>query len=308
MATPAVSVIIPVYNGERFLREAIESVLAQTFRSYEIVCVDDGSTDGSKNILKEYATRLRVIEQANAGQSAARNVSAMQSRGAYLAFLDQDDCWYPDKLSRQVAVLDRQPDVVVVHCNVDTMDEDGRTMRVGQTVADLTSSLDSPLGRLIEEPLILPSAMMVRRECFERAGMFDSELRGFEDYDLVARLKRHGRCVLIEESGLRYRVHENGFNRAWGLRIIRSRERFLLRMKRVYAGMPKKQSLVSLMLGECYSDWGKALLQEHRAREARAMFVKSLKADPLKFRTWSRLIRSFTSAGTTGATSKSSCD
>jgi GT2 family glycosyltransferase len=225
-----------------------------------------------------------------------------------VSFLDQDDCWYPEKLERQVAILHQAPDAVLVHCNVDTMDGEGWTLRVGQTGAELASSLASPLGRLLDEPLILPSAMMVRKEALERVGMFDVELRGFEDYDLVAHLKRHGRCVFIKESGLRYRVHGEGFNRVGGIRIIRSRERFLLRMKTLYAGIAAKEALVNLMLGECYSDWGKMLMAEYRQPEARRMLVKSLRADPMKFRTWSRFARTFIPGDKPRAVSKSSCD
>jgi len=119
---PLVSVVIPVYNGERFLRESLESVVAQTFQDYEIVCVDDGSTDGSCALLKQYGARVRVIQQANAGQSAARNVGVRQATGGFVAFLDQDDRWYPSKLAQQVTVLSAEPDVAMVHCNYDRMD------------------------------------------------------------------------------------------------------------------------------------------------------------------------------------------
>ena len=88
-----VTVVIPVYNGGRYLRESIDSVLAQTFHDYEIVCVDDGSTDDSPVLLQEYGARLRVVRQENSGQSAARNVGVKLARGEYIALLDQDDVW-----------------------------------------------------------------------------------------------------------------------------------------------------------------------------------------------------------------------
>src|SRR5215510_13638387 len=231
---PLVSVVIPIYNGERFLRESLESVLAQTFQDYEIVCVDDGSMDGSCALLKQYGARVRVIQLANAGQSAARNVGVRQASGGFVAFLDQDDRWYPSKLAQQVTVLSAEPDVVMVHCNYDRIDGDGRVLVAGAALVERASALASPLGRLIGEALVFPSAMMVRRDVFQGVGGFDPELRGFEDFDLIARLKQQGRLVLLRESGMAYRLHAGGFTRAGGIGVIRSRERFLIRMRMLY--------------------------------------------------------------------------
>ena len=149
-----VTVVIPVYNGGRYLRESIDSVLAQTFHDYEIVCVDDGSTDDSPVLLQEYGQRLRVVRQENSGQSAARNVGVKLARGEYIAFLDQDDVWYPSKVQNQVAVLDAEPDVVLVHCNFDRIDERGRMLERGAGMIERTSALGSSMGQLIGEALI----------------------------------------------------------------------------------------------------------------------------------------------------------
>lgn len=286
-----VSVVIPVYNGERFLKESLESVFAQTFQDYEIVCVDDGSTDGSLALLQQYGSRVRVISQANAGQSAARNAGVRQATGAFVAFLDQDDLWYPAKLAQQVAVLNAEPDVVVVHCNYNRMDGDGRALVTGAALAELASALASPLGRLIGEALVFPSAMMVRRDVFQRVGGFDSELQGFEDFDLIARLKQQGRFVLLHESGMAYRLHAGGFTRAGGIGIIRSRERFLIRMRMLYAEDHEKEILIKQMLADCYSDWGMHEAKEGQPRKGRVKLIQALQQDPWKFRTYSRLVR-----------------
>ena len=288
---PLVSVVIPVYNGERFLRESLESVFAQTFQDYEIVCVDDGSTDGSCALLKQYDERLRVIQQANAGQSAARNVGVRQATGSFVAFLDQDDRWYPSKLVQQVAVLSAEPDVVLVHCNYDRMDGDGRVLVARAALVERASALASPLGRLIGEALVFPSAMMVRRDVFQRVGGFDPELRGFEDFDLIARLIRQGRFVLLNESGMAYRLHAGGFSRAGKMGVIRSRERFLIRMRALYAEDHEKDMLIKKMLADCYSDWGMHDAKEGQPRKGWVKLIQALRQDPLKFRTYSRLLR-----------------
>ena len=288
---PLVSVVIPVYNGERFLKESLESVFAQTFQDYEIVCVDDGSTDGSIALLQQYGSRVRVISQANVGQSAARNAGVRQATGAFVAFLDQDDLWYPAKLAQQVAVLNAEPDVVVVHCNYNRMDGDGRVLVTGAALAERASALASPLGCLIGEALVFPSAMMVRRDVFHLVDGFDPELRGFEDFDLIARLKQQGRFVLLHESGMAYRLHAGGFTRAGGIGVIRSRERFLFRMRKLYAEDHEKEILIKQMLADCYSDWGMHEAKEGQPRKGRGKLIQALQQDPWKFRTYSRLVR-----------------
>lgn len=288
---PIVSVVIPVYNGERFLRESLESVFAQTFRDYEVICVDDGSTDGSFALLRKYGERVRVVQQTNEGQSAARNAGVRLARGEYIAFLDQDDRWYPSKLEQQVAVLQAEPDVVLVHCNYDRVDGEGRVLQAGAALAERASALASPLGCLIGEALIFPSSMMVRRDVFQRVGGFTPELRGYEDFDLMARLKPHGRFVLLNESGMSYRLHDGGFSRAGGMGVIRSRERFLIRMRDLYMGDRAKEALITRMLADCYSDWGMHEARGGNRREGREKLIRSLRQNPWKFRTYSRLVR-----------------
>ena len=291
---PKVSIVIPVYNGERFLREALDSVFAQTFQDFEVICVDDGSTDGSLAIIRKYGEMIAVLRQRNAGGSAARNAGVAQAAAPYVAFLDQDDRWYPHKLERQVSVMEMESDVVLVLCNSDRMDAEGRMLQLGATLAERATLLDSPLGRLMEEDQLLSSAILVRREAFERAGEYDSELRGFEDFDLCARLKRQGRFVFLEESGMCYRVHAGGFGQVTGGPIIvRSRERFLLKMKDLHVDDPAKKELIRVMLAECYSDWGMNEVRMGNFSEGRRMLRRSLVHNPLKFRTYSRFIRSF---------------
>lgn len=290
---PTVSVVIPIYNGKCYLKEAIESVIVQTFTDYEIICVDDGSTDDSLGILAGYGEKVRLIRQANAGQGAARNAGVHSANGKYIAFLDQDDRWYPHKLADQVAAFERARDAVVVYSNSDRMDTNGRLVQTGATEAERSSALASPLGRLIGEGLVLPSSMLVRKDAFERAGGFDPQLRGFEDFDLCARLKQLGPFVFLKESGLSYRIHPEGFSQTGGMAVIRSRERFLLRMQNLYAGQREKQRIIRSMLADCYSDWGREDMKSGHPRESRSMLMRSLGCNPLKVRTYLRFLRTF---------------
>jgi glycosyltransferase involved in cell wall biosynthesis len=288
-----VTVVIPVFNGERYIHTALNSVFAQTYRDYEIICVDDGSTDGSATLLKQYGERIRIVGQRNAGQSAARNVGVSQARGEYIAFLDQDDLWYPSKIKAQVAVLDDQPDVVLVHCDFDRIDARGDILQQGVGMSERASALVSAMGQLIDEALIFPSAMMIRKNAYNRIGGFDHGLRGFEDFDLIARLKQEGQFVMVPERGMAWRFHGEGFNRTGGIDVIRSRERFLNRMQELYAKNRTKETIVKSMLADCYSDWGILEVRRGKTRQGRVKLMQSLRCNPTKFRTYSRLLRSF---------------
>lgn len=111
MKQPLISCIVPVYNGELYLREAIDSILAQTYRPLEIIVVDDGSTDATPDVVAGYGDRLRYIRQPNAGPGAARNHGLNLAQGEFIAFLDADDLWHPDKLARQMTRFLNRPDL-----------------------------------------------------------------------------------------------------------------------------------------------------------------------------------------------------
>jgi glycosyltransferase involved in cell wall biosynthesis len=286
-----VSVVLPIYNGVNFIRESLNSVLAQTFHDYEIICVDDGSTDDSLAMLDEYREHVTVLRQANAGQSAARDTGVRHASSPYVAFLDQDDRWYPWKLKQQVRAMASDPKAVLVHCNSDRMNAEGQVVQRGATLEEHPRAMESPLGRLLGEGLILPSAMLVRRDAFERVGGFDHELRGYEDFDLCARLKQEGRFVFLDEPGMCYRVHPEGSSRA-GQVVIRSRERFLMNMMKLYAADESKSRILFALLAECYSDWGMDQIRAGNFRDAQTMLFRSLQCNPIKLRTYCRLLRS----------------
>lgn len=187
---PRVSVIIPTYNRPDFLREALASVLAQTYQESEIIVVDDGSSpaarDATRQVIEEYArTRpIRSIFQPNQGVSAARNRGVTVSQGRLLAFLDSDDVWQPEKLARQVALFDAQPAAQI--CQTEET-----WIRHGVRV-NPHNKHRKPHGDIFVRSLALclvsPSAVMLRRELFERMGGFDTQLPVCEDYDLWLRI------------------------------------------------------------------------------------------------------------------------
>ena len=197
-----------------------------------------------------------------------------------------------EELEHQMAAFQDDPGAVLVYSNSDRMDENSRLTEVGATLSERPSALASPLGRLIEEGLVLPSSMLVRRDAFEQAGGFDAHLRGFEDFDLSARLKQAGRFIFLEQPALCYRVHQKGFSTRGGIAIIRSRERFLLRMQELYAGRRDKQRLINAMLTRLLFRLGHGRNEVQKAT-ARSLFMRSIRYNPIKGRTYIRCLRTF---------------
>ena len=216
---PQVSVVIPVYNAIKFLRETLGHVFAQTFKDYEVVVVDDGSTDNSVSVVEEiaerYARPVRIISQANQGAAAARNTGARAAQGQYLAFLDADDIWYPQKLGREVEVLEKGQGAIMAWSNWDVVDGVGRMVDSGFPAHQLTSCDDTPLTKLLgkETRCVHLSAMLVHRTVFEQIGGFDPDVFPIEDYDLSFRLFNFGHCVFLKENLAAYRNHPEGVSK-----------------------------------------------------------------------------------------------
>ena len=194
---PTISVIVPVYKGERFLADALDSVAAQTYAPLETIVVDDGSPDASAEIA---AARpgVRLVRQSNQGVAAARNAGLAAARGELLAFLDQDDEWLPGKLARQVAHLLEHPDVAIVLTHMHhVLVED--TPRPGWFRPDWLSE---------PQQGFTPSVWLVRREAFELVGAFDTGYEVACDSDWLARAKDAGlRQAMLEDALVRWRVH-----------------------------------------------------------------------------------------------------
>jgi glycosyltransferase involved in cell wall biosynthesis len=191
-----VSAVIPVYNGEAYVARAVDSVLGQTYAPVEALVVDDGSTDGTPGVLAGYGDRVRVLRQANQGLSAARNAGIAAARGEWVALLDADDRWLPEKLARQVALMRAAPEVGF--CSTEALLEDERGEVVGRWACP---GVDGDVLRTIfARNAAIPgsgSGVLVRRDLFARAGTFDTRLVSLEDIDMWLRLAAHAayRCV-----------------------------------------------------------------------------------------------------------------
>lgn len=203
-----VAVIMPAFNAEALIGEAISSVVAQTFADWRLVVVDDGSSDGTVSVARSHADRrVQVIETEHRGlPAAARNVGIAASTSDYVAFLDADDVWYPAKLERQVALLEERPDVGVVYCLADGI-RDG----VRSPVESETPEGDI-FERLVHGNPIHNSSVVVRRALLESMGALDEDprLRGTEDYELWLRLSLVTRFACAYERLVAYRATPGG--------------------------------------------------------------------------------------------------
>ncbi|MGA9534979.1 MAG: glycosyltransferase [Desulfobacterales bacterium] len=184
MVSHTVSVIIPTYNRGWIVRDAIDSVLGQAYADFELIVVDDGSSDRTPPILDAYGDRLRVIRQANQGVSTARNRGIGESSGTLIALLDSDDIWLPKKLAVQVDFFKRNPAALI--CQTEEIwIRNGLRVNPGKRHRKPSGMI---FERSLELCLVSPSAVMVRRELFEKVGLFDESLPACEDYDLWLRV------------------------------------------------------------------------------------------------------------------------
>ena len=216
-----VSVIIPTHNRAPWVTEAVASVLAQTYRDFELFVVDDGSTDGTLSALASFGGDIKVFPQeVRRGVSAARNRGAAAATGDWLAFLDSDDLWLPDKLARQVEYLKGHPDLVICQTG-ETWIRNGVRVNPPETCRKVGGDIFLPS---LKRCLVSPSAVMLHRRLFEDLGGFDESLPAAEDYDLWLRVAwRHPVGLVPEPLVMKRGGHADQLSRQWGLDRFRIR-------------------------------------------------------------------------------------
>ena len=221
-----VSVIIPAYNRARLLPEAVNSVLAQTYQDFELIVIDDGSTDDTPEVARAFPPSVKYFRQANAGLSAVRNRGVELTKGDYIVFLDSDDALLDHALEKGVAFLDQHPEVAFCHGQVYTIDENSRPLRLrrprGPKRTCVRDGREEIAHLLLFRNIIGPSATFVRRSCLEKAGPFNTALSSFEDWDMWVRLaKRYAVGHLAEPVAL-YRVHSQSITARFDVESVKS--------------------------------------------------------------------------------------
>lgn len=296
---PKVSVVVPVFNGERFIKDSIDSVLNQTFRDIEIIVVDDGSTDRTAEIVRGYGCKLIYRYQHNQGADIAYNVGISMASGEYVAFLDHDDRWYPEKVETQVSILNRCPDIGLTYSELDGIDEFGTRIEQKTWVqrrrvkSDILTNFRAVLKRQL--PVALPSAMMVRRGVLKSVGGFDESLApgggGHADSELFILAGVVSQIYFVVRPLAQYRVHNwQGSHQ----RREEIRNNYIILLDGLWnrwKNCPEDRALLIPLYGYYWSRRGKDAYRRKDLESARQCLVASLRYRPFYFPTWIRLLR-----------------
>jgi glycosyltransferase involved in cell wall biosynthesis len=268
---PRVTVAVPAYNAARFIGETLDSIAAQSFHDHEVIVVDDGSSDGTAELV-EARGDVRLLRRANGGPAAARTDAIRHGSGELIALVDADDLWEPEKLARQVEALDGDPGLLLVGTAARTFG--------GPTPPDEAPAEGRVTERLIEVDFLTTSSVMFRRSAFEQAGGFDTtrELISVEDYDLWLRMSLLGRFGFVDEVLVRRRWHESNLS-ADHLELSRRALRVIEKFETVPGSEPYRQA-TARRKGQLSYLVGRALLSRGEGREGRAALKRARAFDP----------------------------
>jgi len=290
-SNPKVSIIIPVYNGEKYITYAIESALAQTYRNFEIIVVDDGSTDGSYEKIKPFLPFVKYIFQENQGVAAARNTAIKHSSGELIAFLDQDDLWLPEKLELQVDYLLHNPDVGLVHSNMSYINEEGKPTKRDSVFPFPTNLSGSCFPELFIRNQIAILTVLLRRDCLDKMGFFNEQFSSLDDYELWLRVSRYFLIGYIDLFLASYRLHGSNTHRNW-LAITLTRlkviESLLGKHPEIRSELGKKT--VSDKLFKLYYEVAQQYCNQNEHKSGIEYWKKAIKVHPTKLALYFKVI------------------
>ena len=294
MKPVVVSVVMPVYNTQRYLARAIESILGQTLQEFELIIIDDGSTDRSKQILEAYARRdgrIRLISRENKGISYTRNEGVNLAQSELIAVMDSDDIAHSHRLEMQCEYMSRHADCVALGSRVELIDAEGNAIREWSSEiehAEIESAhLDGRSGAMCNPVTI------VRREALQGVGGYDEELAGAEDFDLFLKLGEIGLLHNLPMVLLKYRQHVNSFG--YDNRILQ-RQRMEIALRRAYARRGLKTPehlryrLNARSLGEIHRKWAWWALRAGNVATARKHALASLGTEPFSKQSWKSFV------------------
>jgi glycosyltransferase involved in cell wall biosynthesis len=292
-SSPAVSVVIAAYNGARWIAETLDSVLAQTFRNFEVVVVDDGSSDETPSVVAGYGSRVRCLRRENGGQPSARNFGIRAARGLYIAFVDADDLWLPEKLQLQMELLSKHPDLAWVYSDAIVFDgENGKELYKISDVAHLYE------GDILRPLLILdfiPSPTpVIRRDVFATVGYFDEspDLRIGEDWNMWLRIAAKYQVRFVNRPLAKYRAHsESMFESTDFQYAFRSTWKMI---ENAVARDPQKLSdLRERALAVMCVRTAGGMLKRGERQGARAMITRAMKLYPYDANSWAYWLGTF---------------
>lgn len=279
MKSPIVSVIIPTFNYDKFIGEALKSVFEQTLKDFEIIVIDDGSTDNTKEIVESFGEKVRYFYQPRKGPASARNKGIRESKGVFVAFLDADDVWLPTKLEKQVNLFGDNPRLGMALTDNFLFDEAGiyrdyvnkkRYLLTGDVVANI----------FINSGVVTPT-VMVRRDVFDKVGLFEENLYIAEDDNMWIRIAVEYEVGIVDESLAKIRDHRGRTMRVSD-KLIESVEQNIELLSNKYG--PKVASqikpLAAHKYNQIYFSQGYGQFEQGNYKQARGLFKKALKVNP----------------------------
>ena len=280
-----VSVILPTYNCAHFLSESVGSILLQTYNPYEVIVVDDGSTDNTKEVLNPFMHRIKYIKlEQNKGLPAARNIGIQSAQGKYIAFIDADDLWLPEKLQTDIEYFGKHPDISMIYSKHMNIDDKGR-------VLDGCTKKRLPSGNIFiqlfsEQNFIIPSSVVVQKEVFETTGLFDEQLFNCQDWDMWLRIAFYFKVAGINKQLVKYRHNPHSLSKNRN-NVLKYQKQVIDKTYNTFkdraCGINEK--LYKKRLASHFAKVGRYYLRIGNKSLANENFRLSLKYDPLNFRT-----------------------
>ena len=280
---PRVSIILPCYNGAKWIGQAIESVLAQTYKDFELIVIDDGSTDNSKEVISSYLydERVRYIYQENRGFSATLNRGIKESKGEFIGFIGQDDLYVPNKLQVQVRYLDEHSDVDLVHSNYCFINPTGQIIRIRHIKIPKFPSREKLIEHLFIYNFIGFETVLLRKKCLDKVGLFDERMIGFSDHDMWLRIAGEFNIAYIDSILVKKREHPQQLSK---IAIERCLYDELLMAVKAIKRYPFLKKAIKKKLASIYYSLGLAMLEKEIYESAKQKFFKAIQYEPWKFK------------------------
>jgi len=278
---PRISVIIPCYNNKPYLRECLDSVLNQTFSDYEVIVVDDGSTDGTGEIIQSYLPRVRYLRQSNQGPAAARNAGIEAASGEYIAFQDADDLWYPEKLEMQLKFMEANPRFAWAYSDMCTFNE--KQILQSSWFSDRPTHQGKVFEQLIYNNFIPTITVMVKKDALLSAGCFDSSFRSCEDKDLWLRMALQYEIGRLSRVLAKRRFHSNNLCRDNRL-LIASEVEVMHKLQKKVSDL-RLQRIIENKISRLYFELGYFYFAHNELPRAREFFRKSNQRERFDLRT-----------------------
>jgi glycosyltransferase involved in cell wall biosynthesis len=271
---PEVSVVIPAYNSAQFLGEALQSVFEQTFKDYEIIVVDDGSTDQTRKVVDRYKDRVRYVFQENGGPAKAKNRGIRDCLGEYIAFLDADDVWLPLKLEKQVSMFRQNPELAMVFTENAVFN---RSCTYVTSMGKRKRLMQGDVARniFLRSGVVTPT-VMVRKVVFDKIGLFEEELRVAEDDNMWVRIAANFKVALIDEPLVKVRAHPHRAT-ADKEKLFESVQTNIQLLSNRYEGVKEKiEDVIPQKISQVHFSLGYHHFENQRYKEARKAFARGI--------------------------------